>query len=115
MYIFIYLYLDTKNQDISPFFSENIVHFKILQSGWSRAFWPLYNFLQIWDLYRDITNNINFHFGANLEKITSKFIYKFKKICFCPIFGSFLGEKKYLTVRNNFIWLSTKMPKFKKN
>ena len=57
---FIYLYQHTKNQDISSFFSKNIVDFKFLQSGWPRAFWPLYNFLQTWDFYRDRKNNINF-------------------------------------------------------
>ena len=50
-YIFVSAY---KNQDILSFVSKNIVDFKILRSGWPRAFWPLYHFLRIWDLYRDI-------------------------------------------------------------
>ena len=46
---------------------------------------------------------------------------KFKKPCFWPIFGPFsqiLGQKKFArksgSVTNNFIWVSSTMPKLKK-
>ena len=48
---------------------------KMLQSGWLRAFWPISlepDFSQIWDLYRNVTNNMNFHYKLNLEKINDQ-------------------------------------------
>ena len=50
----------------------------------------------------------------------TKFIYKFKKLSFCPICGLFsLFLAKNITqcssALHNFIWVSTKMPKFQKN
>ena len=36
------LYQHAKNQAFSLFCSRDIVGLKILQSDWSRAFWPIY-------------------------------------------------------------------------
>ena len=44
---------------------------KIQQSDWPRAFWSIsqeQDLSQIWDLYRDTANNINFHCISNLGK-----------------------------------------------
>ena len=45
---------------------------KILQSDWPRAFSPMSqepDFSQIWNLSKNIANNINFHYRPNPEKI----------------------------------------------
>ena len=52
----------------------------------------------------------------------SKFLKKFKKPCFWPIFGlfsQFWGQKKFTgkldDVTHNFIWVSSTMRKYRKN
>ena len=60
-----------KNQAFSSFCSRDIVNLKILQSDWSRAFWPISlepDFSQAWDLCKN-TANIKFLYRPNSEKI----------------------------------------------
>lgn len=48
---------------ISSFCSRDLVNLKILQSGWPTTFWLISqkpNFSQIWNVYSNIVNNINF-------------------------------------------------------
>ena len=50
--ISINLYQRAKNQAFSSLCSGDVVNLKILQSGWSRAFWPISqepDFYQVWD------------------------------------------------------------------
>ena len=50
--ISINLYQHAKNQAFSSLCSGDIVNLKILQSDWSRAFWPISqepDFSQVWD------------------------------------------------------------------
>ena len=57
-------YQHTKNLAISSIYSRDIVDLKILQSSWPGAFWPISqepHFSQIWTLYINIANDINFH------------------------------------------------------
>ena len=66
--IYVNLYQHTKNQAISLICSGNMLDWKILQSDWLKTFWPVsqeLKFSQIWDLCRNIANNINF----NIEQI----------------------------------------------
>ena len=54
------------------------------------------------------------------KKIMTKFIYKLKKLSFCPIcglFSLFLAKniKRWSSALHNFIWVSDKTPKFQKN
>ena len=50
--------------------------FKILQSDWLRAFWPVClepGFSQVCtDLHRNMTKNMNFHYKLNLQKINDE-------------------------------------------
>ena len=60
-----------KNCNISSFCSKDTVDLKILQSDWQRALRPISqepHFSQIWDMYRNIANNINFLYRPNTEK-----------------------------------------------
>ena len=60
-----------KNQAFSSFYSRDIVNLKILQSDWSRTFWPISqepNFSQVWDFYKNIANIIKFLYRPNSEK-----------------------------------------------
>ena len=68
------------------FFSLDKTNLRILQSDWLKAFW-----LFTWDLGRQKTNNMNFHWMPNSEK-RSKFLKKF-------IFGHF---KPILPILVNF-------------
>ena len=61
------LYQHAKNQATS----RCIFDLKIQQSDWPKAFWSIsqeQDFSQIWDLYRDTANNINFHCISNSGK-----------------------------------------------
>ena len=56
----------------SPSLSLGMVDLKILQSHWSRAFWPIsqeQDFSQTWDMCKNIADNINFHYKPNSGKI----------------------------------------------
>ena len=60
-----------KNQAFSSFCSRDIVNLKILQSDWSRAFWPIsqeLDFSQVWDLCKNTAVNTIFLYRANSEK-----------------------------------------------
>ena len=65
------LYQHPKNLVISSFCFRDIVDLKILQYDWLKAFQHIsqeLNTSQIWNLYRNIVNNINFHYRLNSEK-----------------------------------------------
>ena len=56
-----------------------------------------------------------FHYRTNSVK-TNDQIFQIKKSCFWPIFGPFSQIcQGNLAVRCNFIWVSSTMPKFRKN
>ena len=66
------LYQHAKNQAFSSLCSRDRVDLNILQSDWSRAFWPITqetHFSQVRDLCKNIANNTNFLYGPNSEKI----------------------------------------------
>ena len=47
----------------------------ILRSDWMKACQPISqkpDFSQIWDVYMNIANNINFHYKLNSDKINGK-------------------------------------------
>ena len=48
-----------------------IVNLKILQSDWPKAFWPISqepDFFQVWDQSKNRANNMNFLYKPNSEK-----------------------------------------------
>ena len=50
----------------------DMVDLKILQFDWLRTFWPIsqeQKFFQIWDLGRNTTKNISFHYRTNSIKM----------------------------------------------
>ena len=118
--IYVNLYQHAKNQAIY------MVDWKILQSGWLRTFWSIsqeQKFSQIWDLFRNTANNISFHYTIKPVKINDHIFQYIQKN---PVFGPFLvhfykfwGKKffsgKSSSVTHNFIWVSSTMPKFRKN
>ena len=66
--IFASLYQHAKNEVVSPICSGQIVHLKIKLSDWLRAFWPIYqeqDFFQIQDLCRNTANSKHFHYRTN--------------------------------------------------
>ena len=76
------------------------------------------HFPQIWDLCRNIANNIHVHYRTNSVKIRQKFSISSKG----PVFGLFsilvveiFFSRKSGFVTHNFIWVSSIMPKFRKN
>lgn len=70
-----------------------ILHFRILQSVWSRAFWPITweaQYCQIRSLRWIKQNNMIFIFNYIQKKLKTKFFKKYKRHYFCsilPIFG----------------------------
>ena len=97
-------------------FSSDIFNLKILQSDWPRAFWPISqksNFFQIWNLNRNTANNINFHYRSNSQNITNKISQKIKT----HIFGRFLGARLFHNIRLCYkqLRVSKNMPQFRKN
>ena len=97
---------------------------KILQSDWLKTFWPISHeqkFCQIWDLCRNTTNSINFHYKTNLVKISDQIFQWIQKPYLRSNFASFSqfwGQKFFpenLAVMLNFIQVSSTMPKFRKN
>ena len=89
-----------------------------------RTFWHISQepeFSQIWDLCRNIANNILFHYRTNSVKIKDKTFQYIQKTLFLAIFdpfSQFWGQKifsrKSGSVAHNFIWVSSIMPKFRK-
>ena len=68
---FVNLYQHAKNEVVSSICSEEMLAFKILQSEWLGAFWPISEeqfFSQIEDLYRNTVNKINFNYRTNSGK-----------------------------------------------
>ena len=62
------------NQAFSSFFKD-MVDLKIMQSDWPREFWPISqepDFSQVWDLYKNTVNKINFPYRPNSEKVNDK-------------------------------------------
>ena len=73
------LYKHAKNQDITSFSSGDIVYLKILQSDWP-AESILAHISEIWDLCRNIANNINKLYAEQIQKkLITKFSNEFKK------------------------------------
>ena len=67
----IFINLHQQGQIISSIFSRDKVDLKILLSDWLRAFWTVtqkHDISKIWDLQRNTTSNINFHYRRNSEK-----------------------------------------------
>ena len=61
-----------KDQAFSSLCSRDIISLKILQSDWSRAFWPISQepeFSQVWDLCKNTANIIKCLYKPNSEKI----------------------------------------------
>ena len=93
---------------------------------WLRTFCPISQeseFSQISDLCRNTANNIDFHYRTNSVKINDKI---FQYIQRKPVFGPFLshfpifGAKRFFSgkpgsVMHKFTWVSSTMPKFRKN
>ena len=73
---------------------EKCLTLKILQSELLTAFWPMsqeQHFSQIGDFYKNTVNNVNFLIIEQIQgKLITKFLFKFKKLYFWPIF-LFLG------------------------
>ena len=99
---------------------------KILQSDWLRTFWLVSQepeFSQIWDLCRNTASNRNFHYRTNIVKINGNIFQYTQKLLFlahfCLIFPIFEAKKifseKSGSATHNFIWVSSSMPKFRKN
>ena len=83
-------------------------------------------FCQIWDLCRNTANNINFHYRTNSVKINDKnfpWIQKtLSSVHFWSIFPILFGFfwvffffEKSGVATHNFRWISSTMPKFRKN
>ena len=67
-YFFVNLYQHAKDQAISSICYGHSVDLKILELDWLRAFLPISlkrDFSQIWNLCRNVANNINFHYRKN--------------------------------------------------
>ena len=60
-----------KSKEIVDLGFQEISYLKAWQSDWPRTFWRKsgeQDFSQIWDLCKDTSNNINFHYKPNSEK-----------------------------------------------
>ena len=110
------LYKHAKNQAILPIYSGHMVDQEILQSDWLSTLWPIsqeQKFSQIWDLGRNTSNKISFHYRTNSLRINEQ-INKFKKLCFWPILGqNKIFQNIWPCHAHNFIWTSSTMPKFR--
>ena len=90
--IYVNLYQHANNQAIC---SGEMVDYKILQSDWLRTFLSISQepeFSQIWDLCRNITNNIHFHYRTNSVRINDK-IFHIQKTLFLAHFPNFWDKK----------------------
>ena len=120
--IFMDFYRHAKNEAISSICSAEIVHLKILQSDWLRAFWPIIqeqDLSQILDLCLNPTNN-TFHYRTNSVKINDQIFLQIQKTQFltylCLISQIFAAKKvfpKNQAVMHNFIGASGTTPKFR--
>lgn len=97
--IFVNLYEHANNRAISLICFEKIVDFKILQSNWLRAFWPIsseLDFSRTWSLCRNTENETKFHYRTNSGKINVRnFSINSKNLIFGP-FSPIFGLKKWL-------------------
>ena len=87
------VYLQAKNQLHSPCFSED----------WLSVFWSITwepEFSQMWDLWWNIKNNINFNFRLFSRKTNENFSKKIKKIFFRFNLVPFYSN----LVKNEFPW-----------
>ena len=60
-----------KKQDLSSFYSGDIVNLKILQSDWPKSFWSIFqelDFTQVRDWFKNTANNKNLLYRPNSEK-----------------------------------------------
>ena len=92
--IYVNLYQHAKNQAISKICSEDVL---IKKSYWLRTFWPVsqkLEFSQIWYLWSNTANNINFHYRANPVKTNDRIFQYIQKTCFWAIFP-ILGAKTF--------------------
>ena len=64
---------------------------------------------------RNTANNINYLHKLSSVKINYQIFKLFIKPCFWPIFGQNLFYIKSSFVMQNFTWVSSAMPKFRKN
>ena len=93
------LYQDAKNQAFSSFCSGDIANLKILQSYWSRAFWPIsqeLDFSQVKDLCKNTANIIKFLYRQIQKKLKQNFPINSKNPVFgpfWPIFPIFWGKR----------------------
>ena len=91
-------YQHTKNEAVSWICSGEMEDLKILQCDWLRASFPMSekkDFPQIWNLFRNTANDINFHYRKNSVKINDQIFLQIQK----PYFGltsPILGEKIFL-------------------
>ena len=116
--IYVNLYRHAKDQDFFNLF---------WRYGWLKntAIWLNENILahisQILNLCRNIANNINFHYRTNSVKINDNFSINSKNHVFGPFLVQFLyfGGKNFSgksgSLMHNFIWVSSTMPKLRKN
>ena len=77
---FLNLYQPAKNHPTSSIFSVDSVN---------DTFWPIslkHNFSQIWDLCRNTSNNIKFHYRTNLVKINNQILQEFHETVFSQFF-----------------------------
>ena len=72
---FLNIYLHTKSQVHLKTFSS------VIAADWFRAFWLKTDFPDV-GLCRHKTSNVNFHFTANTEKVTTEFLEKLEKTLF---------------------------------
>ena len=108
--------MHAKNKLHHSLLSWNIIFSRILWFDWLTAFWSITKepeFCQIWDLWWNISNNINFHFRLFPIKTNDKIFQKIQKTYFGAIFWLFLpkfGLKWILTQ----IWAKKRaLPVFK--
>ena len=118
-----FIYMPKINFSIR-FFLE-ILHFKESCFDWLTAFWPITRkpeFCQIWDWWRDINNNISFHFRLLPRKNNDKIFQKTENPTFGPfwaLFAEFWAKMNFPGKKGSVSFyifrLSTIVPKIRKN
>ena len=93
--------MHTKNKFHHSLFSWDFTFSRILQLDWPTVFWPITwepEFCQIWYWWRNIINNISFHFRSFPGKTNHKILQKIqKKTILGPFWSLFpkLGKNKF--------------------
>ena len=116
------LYQHAKNKAITLIHSGDMVDLKILQSDWLRIIWSISQEPNVSQIFvQNSANNINLNYRTNSVKINDQIFQKIQKTLFSPIFcpsSQCLGQKKFSrkssSVKLNFVYLSSTMPKFRK-